>query len=126
MVQLTANDKERFKSEKILWLATVDSLNKPHLTPIWYIFHEEKIYLCTTKESIKHKNIQKNKVISFALEDGINPVCGLGECTVYKVDEFSNLEVINEFKEKFDWDITTDDDYTILIEIMMNKIFMRT
>lgn len=124
MTLLTSSDTERLIKEKNIWISTVSNESIPHLVPIWFVLHDSKLYICTSDQSKKAKHIKNNPKIAFALEDGINPVSGIGTCFIKNKNTIDPL-IIAKFKEKYDWDITTDNDYTLLVEIEIKRILMR-
>ena len=67
------NKRDEFlKIQKILRLSTIDKSNFPHITPVWYIFNDEKIYIGTNTKNQKIKNIEKNNKVSFCVDVGVN------------------------------------------------------
>jgi F420H(2)-dependent biliverdin reductase len=110
--------ERRLQTEQNLWLATVRPTGTPHLVPIWFVWVAGKIYLCTGSDSVKVRNLRQNPQVSIALEDGTKPIVieGLAEPI-----ERPHAAVIDEFQRKYDWDITTDDAYTQVIEIEPEK-----
>ncbi len=40
----------RVHTDKNIWLATVRPDGRPHLTPIWFVFHDAKFWVCTGAE----------------------------------------------------------------------------
>ena len=67
------NKRDEFlKIQKILRLSTIDKSNFPHITPVWYIFNDEKIYVGTNTKNQKIKNIEKNNHVSFCVDVGVN------------------------------------------------------
>ena len=53
-------DREKlFSGPNVAILATVDSKNRPHAMPIWYIYEDEKFVMTAGKNSQKVKNIQR-------------------------------------------------------------------
>ena len=67
------NKKDEFlKTQKILRLCTIDKNDFPHITPVWYRYIGEKIYIGTNTKSQKIKNLQKNNHISFCVDVGVN------------------------------------------------------
>ena len=67
------NKRDEFlKIQKILRLSTIDKSNFPHITPVWYIFNDEKIYIGTNTKNQKIKNIEKNNHVSFCIDVGVN------------------------------------------------------
>ena len=67
------NKRDEFlKIQKILRLSTIDKSNFPHITPVWYMFNDEKIYIGTNTKNQKIKNIEKNNHVSFCVDVGVN------------------------------------------------------
>ena len=67
------NKRDEFlKTQKILRLSTIDKNNFPHITPVWYMFNDEKIYIGTNTKNQKIKNIEKNNHVSFCVDVGVN------------------------------------------------------
>tara|TARA_Y100000385_G_scaffold154809_1_gene160501 strand:+ start:150 stop:551 length:402 start_codon:yes stop_codon:yes gene_type:complete len=67
------NKRDEFlKTQKILRLSTIDKSNFPHITPVWYMFNDEKIYIGTNTKNQKIKNIEKNNHVSFCVDVGVN------------------------------------------------------
>ena len=111
--------ERRLQAEQNLWLATVRPDGTPHLVPIWFVWVAGKIYLCTGADSVKVRNLTRNPQVSIALEDGTHPIVIEGRAEPI---ERPPAAVINEFQRKYDWNITTDDTYTQVIEIKPTKI----
>lgn len=113
-----ASRDERLISERNLWLATTRPTGKPHLAPIWFVAADDSIWVCTGLSSVKAKNMMANQLVSFALQDGDDPMVGEGRAELIKVPP---TNVVNEFGRKFEWDITTDADYGALFRITVTK-----
>ena len=109
---------ERLASERNIWLATQRPSGRPHLAPIWFVFVDECVWVCTGSSTVKARNVAENPQVSFALEDGDAPV--LAEGTAMLVAERPN-NVVDEFRRKFDWDITTDVECDALLQITIKK-----
>ena len=103
----------------MIWLATVRTTGTPHLVPIWFVWVAGKIYLCTGADSVKVRNLRQNPQVAIALEDGTHPIVIEGRAQPIGQAEAA---VIAEFQRKYDWDITTDDTYTQVIEINPKRI----
>ena len=118
---LDPQTERRLQTEQNLWLATVRPTGAPHLVPIWFVWVTAKIYLCTEADSVKVRNLLQNPQVSIALEDGNQPIVidGLARCAPIGLAETA---VVEAFQRKYDWDITTDDTYTQVIEIQPTKI----
>ena len=109
----------RLLTEKNIWLATVRADGRPHLVPIWFVWVNEKVYICTEGKSVKIKNIQANSRVSVALENGTQPAIAEGAARI--LQQPYPIDVIAEFKHKYEWDITTDASYNVLVEITPAK-----
>lgn len=110
----------RLQTDKNMWLASVRPDGRPHLTPIWFAIHNDKWYFVTEPTSVKVRNLQQNARVSLALEDGTNP--HVVEGVARPVAAFP--EIIEIFKEKYNWDITTDADYSAVFEVEVTKRLM--
>jgi F420H(2)-dependent biliverdin reductase len=114
----TDMDTTRLTTERNVWLATVRPSGKPHLVPIWFVWADDKFYICTQADSVKVKNLRANPHASLSLENGDKPV--LCEGSAAFLDAFSPA-VLALFKAKYDWDIPTDNAYRAMIEITPAK-----
>lgn len=120
MDQISEHHYERLVGEKNIWVATVRPDGRPHLTPVWFAWHRGKIYICIQNTSIKAKNLSKNPQVSISLENGSKPL--ILEGIVAEVFEPWPEKVRIEFQKKYDWDISADQDYDLLLEITPGKI----
>ncbi len=106
--------EQRLQAEQNLWLATVRPTGTPHLVPIWFVWVADKIYVCTGANSVKARNVRQNSHVAIALEDGTHPIVMEGHAQLIARAEAA---VIEAFQRKYEWDITTDETYTQVIEI---------
>jgi F420H(2)-dependent biliverdin reductase len=112
----------RLKKEHNVWFATARPDGRPHLVPIWFVWHEGSIWLCTLSNTQKIRNLSKSQHAVAALEDGDTPVIMEGMAVARS--EKTDLERMAPlFKKKFDWDILTDDtgDY-VLVEFTPTRM----
>jgi general stress protein 26 len=107
----------RLEREANIWIATVRANQRPHLVPIWFVWLDGKIWICTPSNSQKVKNIHKNSAVALALEDGLNPVILEGTAALRPDPPWPD-RLAPCFKKKYDWDFRTDSeaDY-VLVEI---------
>jgi hypothetical protein len=91
----------RLLSDRNIWLATV------------------RIYICTESKSVKVRNIKANPRASAALEDGGKPM--IAEGTAALLERPYPDDVVAAFTDKYQWDISTDGSYNLLIEIAPEK-----
>lgn len=114
-------DRARLENAHNLWLATVRPNHAPHLVPIWFVFAQEKIYLCTARDSVKARNISHNSRVAFSLEDGNDPLVVQGDA---KILTAAPSAVRARFQEKYSWDIRRDPTYNCVIEITPRRVVL--
>ena len=112
----------RLEREQNIWIATTRPNGRPHLVPIWFVWRDGKVWICTPRASQKIKNLAQNAHIALALEDGLNPVIFEGTAAVRREPPWPD-ELAPLFEKKYDWDFRTDDsaDY-ILVEITPERM----
>ncbi len=104
----------RFASQKNIWFATVKKNGQPHLVPVWFVWFEDKIYVCIEPTSVKAKNLDLSPFATLAIEDASKPI--ICECRARIVPEPWQQEIFELFEQKYDWDIEAEEQYTQLIE----------
>ena len=115
MTTLPKNVQQRLQTEANIWVATVRPDGRPHLTPVWFAWHEDKLYACIQGKSVKAANIETNPQIVLALEDGSKvAIC---EGTGAFVAPPWPAAVSKIFQEKYDWAITPDGAYDRLLKV---------
>ena len=57
----------RLGREQTIWLATACADARPYLTPVWFVWHDEKIYICLGADSQEVINFQDNPRATLAL-----------------------------------------------------------
>lgn len=125
MPQPPSNVIGRLESERNIWIATIRPQNgnthpvRPHLVPVWFVWQNGKLFICIQGNSVKAKNLRQNPHISMALEDGSSVVICEGETREIAKPGDEGVRAI--FQQKYDWDITTDHEYDLLLEIIPQK-----
>jgi general stress protein 26 len=100
-----------------VWFATVRPDGRPHLVPIWFVLEGERWYVCMQADSVKARNLKANSAVSLALEDGDHPFVVEGQARAVATIP----SVAEKFKAKYDWDITSDGQYTQLVEVSVSR-----
>ena len=114
------NTVKRLGEAENIWIATVRKDGRPHLVPVWFVFLEGIFWVCIAPDSVKAGNIADNPAVVLALEDGSEPV--ICEGLAAGVDETWPNAVVEIFYEKYDWDIQSDEQYTLLVKIIPTKL----
>ena len=97
----------RLSRESTIWLATVRGDGRPHLASLWYIWLDEKIYICTGSESQKYVNMFTNQNVALSLADTANVLIIEGEA---HSSPRSSIEPLAEhFYNKYEWDFRFDE-----------------
>ena len=115
MINLASEIQQKLEREANIWFSTVRPDGRPHLVPVWFAWHDGKFYACIEAGSVKAHNLELNPPVSLALENGSQPVICEGSAIV--VPPPWPEPVIDIFKAKYDWDITTDGQYDTLLEV---------
>lgn len=119
MPDLDHQAQEKLAEAQNIWVASVrpsrGDLPRPHLTPVWFCYPDDKLYISIDANSVKAGNLRRNPNITLALEDGLHPV--ICEGTARFIEPPYPAGVIAEFLRKYEWDITTEAQYNQVIEI---------
>ena len=110
---------QKLEKSQNIWLTSVRPTGRPHMAPVWFAWHREKLYVCIEAESVKGRNIAKNPYVVLALEDGSNPVICEGYAA--PVAEPWPEAVTTIFKKKYDWDLSVEERYTQLLAVRPEK-----
>lgn len=109
---------ERLEQEQLAWLCTLRQDGSPHLTPVWFVFHDSALWICSAQKNQKVHNVRRDPRVSLALEGGTAPIVAEGRVTLRPCDH--SPDVIDRFRKKYDWDITTTNEregVRVLMEI---------
>lgn len=111
----------RLGRELTIWLSTVRRDGRPHLVPLWFIWLDGYLYICTIPGTQKFTNLIYNQMVSLALPDPNNVLIIEGEA---HVADDQTVEILGDyFYHKYEWDFRYDDSAKWrLIEITPHKI----
>lgn len=118
-MNLSPSALERLESEKNIWVATTRPDGRPHLTPVWFAWAGEKLYICIPANSVKARNFKQNPRVALSLEDGVHPI--ICEGTARPIPKPGPAEVQIIYKTKYHWDYAADGAYGMLVEIAPEK-----
>jgi F420H(2)-dependent biliverdin reductase len=99
---------ERLETDRNLWLAAVRADGRPHLTPIWFVWFDDRAWLCTGRKAVKARIVAARPLVSFALEDGNSPVTAEGTAALVEAADTPS-GVADLFRTKYAWDISQPD-----------------
>lgn len=94
--------EERLEESHNYWIATARPDGRPHLMPVWGVWHGACLWFSTGPESVKARNLDANPRCSASTERGDEAV--VVEGTVDRVDSHDRLAgVLRAYKAKYDW-----------------------
>ena len=111
--------QKRLQTERNIWLATNRADGRPHLVPVWFVWHDGRFYIGMQANSVKARNLARNPKASLALEDGVRVV--ICEGTAVSVPAPITPALNQLFQTKYNWNFATDDEYNLLIQITPDK-----
>ena len=106
---------EKLEKQQTIWFGSVRPDGKPHLTPVWFVWHEGKIYIGIDPNSVKSRNLKQNPWVVLALEDGIHPVICEGMAAFIPLPLTRALAAA--FLSKYEWDLAKEAHYNRVVEI---------
>jgi hypothetical protein len=109
----------KLEAARNIWIATVRQDGRPHLAPVWFVYIGGRIYFSTEGSSVKARNIAWNEQVALALEEGDHPV--ICEGNAYPIRPPVPEMVAQAFLKKYEWDLSTETQYTQLFEVIPDK-----
>jgi F420H(2)-dependent biliverdin reductase len=105
----------RLESQQNIWFSSVRPNGRPHLTPVWFVWHSGKFYCGIDPHSVKSQNIHHNPHVVLALEDGTSPV--ICEGTVQVVQPPFSEDLLAAFFKKYEWNLLKEEQFNQVVEI---------
>lgn len=96
----------RLGREATIWLATVRGDGRPHLVPLWFIWLDGHIFICTGSGTQKFTNMYNNQNVALALSDPVNVIMIEGEA--HTADRSRIDSLAEHFFHKYEWDFRYD------------------
>jgi nitroimidazol reductase NimA-like FMN-containing flavoprotein (pyridoxamine 5'-phosphate oxidase superfamily) len=115
MTDLPAAALQKLETAQNIWLASVRPDSRPHLTPVWFAWASEKLYVSIDPAGVKHRNLQANPLVALALEDGLHPVICEGRARLLAPP--LPEEMLQIFRKKYEWDINQESQYNQVYEV---------
>src|SRR5471030_401261 len=111
--------RHRMEREQILWMATTRPDGRPHVAPIWFVWHQDRAYVMTG--GVKLANVQHNGLAALNTEDGSSVVIVEGSARVIPVTDALFEQVAKLFASRYKWDIHDSLATNRLIEVVPTK-----
>jgi hypothetical protein len=109
----------KFAVAEASWLSSVRPDGRVHAAPIWHVWHEGSAYVCTPDSAVRTRNLATNPSVSLTLPDPYDVFIIEGTAAL-ALEMEETLQPF--FYAKYDWDITGDAEYNILLAITPRKI----
>ena len=74
--------QERLERSHDYWLATVWPDGRPHVTPVWGVWHEDSLWFSCSRRSRKARNLAARPAAAATTDDPVNPVVVEGAARV--------------------------------------------
>jgi general stress protein 26 len=98
--------KARLGREQTIWLATARGDGRPHLVPVWFVWYDNKVYICTSAGSQKMVNMKRNGQVAVALPDTTDVLVIEGQVAFPLGQTIDTLA--REFSDKYGWNFLDD------------------
>lgn len=95
--------EERLVASHDYWVATVSPDERPHLMPVWGVWHETCVWFSSSNGSRKARNLARRPTCTVATDNAFEPVVVQGTA-----DRVTDRAVIAEFAELTDAKYSTD------------------
>ena len=112
---LTAEMIARLETQQNIWFCSVRPDGRPHLAPVWFVWHAGKLYIGTDPKSVKSRNLRTNPHVTLALEDGAHPV--ICEGTAQPAATPLSEDLLAAFFKKYEWDLNKEAQYNLVVEV---------
>src|SRR5260221_2940749 len=112
--------RQQMQSERNIWMATTRPDGRPHVAPLWFVWHEDRVYVMTG--GVKLANVRHNGLAVLNMEDGNRVVIVEGTARIVSQADPLFEIVAALFHQRYGWDIHDSVDRNELIEITPVKV----
>lgn len=102
--------EERLLASRNYWVTTVWPDGRPHVMPVWGMWHQGSFWFSSSKPSRKARNLTADPRCMVATEDATNPVVVEGRATLVRdADDLAMMLALENAKYSTDYGIETLD-----------------
>jgi hypothetical protein len=94
---------ERLERETDIWVATADAEAVPCLVPLWFVWHEDAVWLCTRFTNPTGRNLLEGARARLAFGDTRDVVLVDGHAEAFTLQDVP-LPAAEAFRAKTGWD----------------------
>jgi general stress protein 26 len=99
--------EERLRSSHDYWVATVWPDGRPHLMPVWAMWHDRSLWFSSSKASRKATNLAANPHCTVGTDDALEPVIIEGDVEV--VSDWPTLQMVLDLENaKYETDYSIE------------------
>jgi PPOX class probable F420-dependent enzyme len=99
-IDMSAQERINFLSENNLArIATVKPNGAPHVSPVWYLWEKNQLFIAIPRTSVKTRNIRKNNKVAVTIDSTIGPkgVIIEGTAEIEELSEDIELRLIQRY-----------------------------
>jgi nitroimidazol reductase NimA-like FMN-containing flavoprotein (pyridoxamine 5'-phosphate oxidase superfamily) len=93
---------ERLAAARNYWLGTVSSDGRPHTAPIWGVFVEDDLYLETSPQTRKARNLARRSAVTVHIELGDEAVIVEGDAGEVRPERQLGKSLARAFAQKYE------------------------
>ncbi|MFF7794808.1 pyridoxamine 5'-phosphate oxidase family protein [Streptomyces sp. NPDC007991] len=105
--QRKADLLERMERETDIWVATADTEGVPRLVPLWFVWHDEAVWLCTRLTNPTGRNLRDGRRARLAFGDTRDVVLVDGDVETFTTPRVPSAAA-EAFRAKTGWDPRED------------------
>ncbi|WP_030230732.1 MULTISPECIES: pyridoxamine 5'-phosphate oxidase family protein [unclassified Streptomyces] len=94
---------DRLERETDIWAATADAEGVPCLVPLWFVWHDEAVWLCTRPANPTGRNLREGRRTRLAFGDTRDVVLLDGDVETFTAAEVPRAAA-EAFRAKTGWD----------------------
>lgn len=108
------------------WLTSLRADGSPHTTPVWFVLHDEKVWIASATSTVKVRNLLGDPRVSLAIDGSSARPCVLEGTALVHPDVEERGDLISLFSDTYGWDAAdpTVDGPRVLIEISVTRSLM--
>jgi PPOX class probable F420-dependent enzyme len=85
----------------LMRLATIGPDGYPHVTPVWYLYENQRIFTSTEKDRVKFRNIARDNKMGASIDWEPRPYRGLSIKGIARVHETNIRERVREISARY-------------------------
>lgn len=113
--------EERLVASRNYWVATARANGRPHLMPVWGVWHGAALWFSTGADSVKARNLAANPLCSISTERADEAVIAEGAVALV-TDPAALSTVYAAYRAKYEWPMDGEPFYVLRPTIVFGFI----